>query len=130
MLDPSKRCIAMIEGLRIIQEEAYIRFDYTGEFSEVLGKQCIDAMVEACSQVQISKALLDCRNMTGEIQIFGSYMVAEYGVKMIGIISKTALVGREDQMLHGNFVENVAVNRGVNLKIFTDADEAIDWLKE
>jgi len=120
----------MIEGLRIIQEEAYIRFDYTGEFSEVLGKQCIDAMVEACSQVQISKALLDCRNMTGEIQIFGSYMVAEYGVKMIGIISKTALVGREDQMLHGNFVENVAVNRGVNLKIFTDADEAIDWLKE
>jgi len=130
VLDPSKRCIAMIEGLRIIQEEAYIRFDYTGEFSEVMGKQCIDAMVEACSQVQISKALLDCRNMTGEIQIFSSFMVAEYGVKMIGIISKTTLVVREDQMLHGNFVENVAVNRGVNLKIFTDADEAIDWLKE
>ena len=68
--------------------------------------------------------------MTGEIQIFGSFMVAEYGVKMIGIISKTALVGREDQMLSDNFVENVAVNRGVNLKLFTDADEAIDWLKE
>ena len=129
-MDPSKRCIAMIEGLRIIQEEAYIRFDYTGEFSIVMGKQCIDAMVEACSQTQISKALLDCRNMTGEIQIFSSFMVAEYGVKMIGIISKTTLVVREDQMLHGNFVENVAVNRGVNLKIFTDADEAIDWLKE
>ena len=122
--------MAMIEGIRIIQEEAYIRFDYTGEFSEIMGKQCIDAMVEACSQVQISKALLDCRNMTGEIQMFSSFMVAEYGVKMIGIISKTALVGREDQMLHNNFVENVAVNRGVNLKIFTDADEAIDWLKE
>ena len=120
----------MIEGLRIIQKEAYLRFDYTSEFSEVLGKQCIDAMVEACSQVQISKALLDCRNMTGEIQIFGSFMVAEYGVKMIGIIYKTALVVREDQLLHSNFVENVAVNRGVNLKIFTDVVEAIDWLKE
>ena len=77
-----------------------------------------------------SKALLDCRNMTGEIQIFSSFTVAEYGVKMAGIISKTALIGREDQMLHSNFVENVAINRGVNLKIFTDADEAIDWLKE
>lgn len=120
----------MIEGLRIIQKEAYIRFDYAGEFSEVMGKQCIDAMVEACSQVQISKALLDCRNMTGEIQIFSSFMVAKYGVKMRGIISKTALVCREDQMLPDNFVETVAVNRGVNLKIFTDADEAIDWLKE
>ena len=130
MLDPSKGCMAMIEGLSIIQEEAYIRFDYTGEFSIVMGKQCIDAMVEACSQTQISKALLDCRNMTGEINIFSSFMVAEYGVKMIGIISKTALVAREDQMLSDNFVENVAVNRGVNLKLFTDADEAIDWLKE
>ena len=120
----------MIEGLRIIQKATYIRFDYTGDFSEAMGKQCIDAMVEACSQVQISKALLDCRNMTGEIQMFSSFMVAEYGVKMIGIISKTALVGREDQVLHSNFVENVAVNRGVNLKIFTDVVEAIDWLKE
>ena len=69
----------MIEGLSIIQKEAYIRFDYTGEFSIVMGKQCIDAMVEACSQTQISKALLDCRNMTGEIQIFESFKVAEYG---------------------------------------------------
>jgi hypothetical protein len=119
----------MIEGLRMIQEEGYIRFDYTGEFNEVMGKTCINAMVEACSQVQISNALLDCRNMIGEIQIFDSFKVAEYGVKMWGIISKTALVGREDQMLSDNFVENVAFNRGVNLKIFTDVDEAIDWLK-
>ena len=130
MLDPAKGCIAMIEGLKIIQKETYIHFDFTGDFSEVMGKQCIDAMIEACSQVQLSKALLDCRNMTGEIQIFDSFMVVKYAVKMRGIISQTALVGREDQMFPDNFVENVAVNRGVNLKIFTDADEAIDWLKE
>ena len=78
----------------------------------------------------LQKAFLDCRNMTGEIKIFESFNVAEYGVKMIGIISKTALVGREDQMLPDNFVENVAVNRGVNLKIFTEIEKAIDWLKE
>lgn len=120
----------MMEGLRIIQKEAYVRFDYTGEFSQAVGKQCIDAMVEACSQLQLSKALLDCRKMTGEIQILESFMVAEYGGKMRGFLSKTALVGREDQMLPDNFVENVAVNRGVNLKIFTDIEDAIDWLKE
>ena len=120
----------MIEGLRMIQEEAYIRFDYTGEFTEVMGKKCIDAMVEACSQVQLSKALLDCRKMIGEIQTLESFMVADYGGKMRGFLSKMALVGREDQMLLDSFVENVAVNRGVNLKIFTDIEEAIDWLEE
>ena len=119
-----------MEGLRIIQKEEYVRFDYTGEFSQAAGKKCIDAMVEASSQLQISKALLDCRKMTGEIKILESFMVAQYGGKMRGFLSKTALVGREDQMFPDNFVENVAVNRGVNIKIFTDIEEAIAWLKE
>jgi len=128
VLEPSKEYVAMMEGLRITQKEAYVHFDYTGEFSELTGKQCVDAMVEACSQLQLSKALLDCRNMTGEIQILESFMVAKYGGKMRDFLSKTALVGREDQMLPDNFVENVAANRGINLKIFTDLEEAISWL--
>ena len=119
-----------MEGLRIIQKEAYVRFDYTGEFSQAAGKQCVDAMVEACSRFKLSRALLDCRKMTGEIQILESFRVAQYGGKMRGLLSKTALVGRQDQMLSDNFVENVAVNRGVNLKIFTDIEEAINWLEQ
>ena len=119
-----------MEDLKIIQKDAYVRFDYTGEFSQAAGKQCIDAMVEACRRLQISKALLDCRKMTGEIEILEGFMVAQYGGKMRGFLSKTALVGREDQMFPDNFVENVAVNRGVNLKIFTDIEEAIAWLKK
>ncbi len=120
----------MIKDLRIIQREGYILFDFTGEFSQEAGKQVIDAMVEACSHARISRALLDCRNMAGEIQIMESFMVAEYGIKMIGSISKFALVGREDHMFPDNFVENVAVNRGINLKLFTDVDGALDWIKE
>ena len=120
----------MIKDLKIIQREDYILFDFRGEFSQEAGKQCIDAMVEACSQSQISNALLDCRNMAGEIQILESFMVAKYGVQMIGVITRFALVGREDQMFPDNFVENVAVNRGINLKLFTDVEKAIDWLKE
>ena len=56
----------MIEDLKIIQKETYIRFDFTGEFSEVMGKHCIDAMVETSNQVQLSKVLLDCRKMTSQ----------------------------------------------------------------
>ena len=119
----------MIKNLRIIQKKGYILFGFSGEFSQEAGKQVIDAMVEACTQAQISRALLDCRNMTGEIQILESFMVAKYGIKMIGSISKFALVGRQDQMFPDDFVENVAVNRGINLKLFTDAEEAVNWLK-
>jgi len=119
-----------IEGLRMIQEETYIRIVFTAEFSEAAGKQCVDAMVETCRQLQVSKALLDCRKMTGAIKILESFNVVTYGGKMRGLLSKLALVGREDQMLPDNFVENVAVNRGINLRLFTDLEEAIDWLKK
>jgi hypothetical protein len=122
--------MAMINGLRIIQGEVYNYFEFSGEFSSETGKQCIDAMVEVCGQSQISKALLDCRKMGGEIQIMESFMVVKYGVRMIGTISKFALVGREDQMFPDNFVENVARNRGINLKLFTDIEKAADWLRE
>ena len=122
--------MGMMEGLAIIQQAGYVRFNYTGEFSRTAGNEVIDAMIEAFSQLQLSKGLLDCRKMIGEIQTLESFMVADYGGKMRGFLSKMALVGREDQVLLDSFVENVAVNRGVNLKIFTDIEEAIDWLEE
>ena len=122
--------MAKIEGLKIIQKETYIYFDFTAEFSEVAGKQCVDAMVETCRQLQVSKALLDCRKMTGEIKILESFNVVTYGGKMRGLLSKLALVGRGDQMFPDKFVENVAVNRGINLRLFTDLEEAIDWLQD
>ena len=39
-----------------------------------------------------------------------------------------AVVIRPDQKEHMQFVENVAQNRAVNLKLFVDRDEAIHWL--
>ena len=122
--------MGMMKDFEIIQQDEYVRFNYTGEFSPTAGNQVIDAMIEACSRLQRSKALLDCRKMAGEIKTLESFMVADYGGKMRGFLSKMALVGREDQMLLDSFVENVAVNRGVNLKIFTDFEEALAWLEE
>ena len=56
--------------------------------------------------------------------------MAKYGVRMIAFISKFALVGRKDQMFPDSFVENVTVNRGVNLKLFSDLEKAVNWLNE
>ena len=41
-----------------------------------------------------------------------------------------AVVIRPDQKEHMQFVENVAQNRAVNLRLFTDRNEAIGWLLE
>ena len=41
---------------------------------------------------------------------------------------KTALIGRDDQVLADNFLENLLVNRGVEMRIYTDPAEGERWL--
>lgn len=44
------------------------------------------------------------------------------------MIAKLAMLNRPDVILPDNFVENVAVNRGANVKVFTDLENAVRWL--
>ena len=41
-----------------------------------------------------------------------------------------AVVIRPDQQEHMQFVENVAQNRAINLRLFTDRNEAANWLRD
>jgi len=68
--------------------------------------------------------------MTGQMSVIDRFDVAEYGARTIHERIKVAVLGREDQILPDRFFEQVAVNRGLRLKLFTDADEAADWLQE
>lgn len=40
------------------------------------------------------------------------------------------MVGLEGMMLPDRFIENVAYNRGTNLKIFTEISQTVTWLKD
>ncbi len=55
--------------------------------------------------------------------------MAEYGANVIQHL-KVAMLAREDHILPDRFFENAAVNRGVSVKLFTDADKAIGWLQK
>ena len=41
---------------------------------------------------------------------------------------RIAVVHHEDQSERFRFIENVAVNRGMDLKVFTDSVKALNWL--
>ncbi len=43
-------------------------------------------------------------------------------------LGRIAVIYRADESERFRFIENVAVNRDENLKVFTDPDEAISWL--
>ncbi|MBN1163903.1 MAG: hypothetical protein JXB45_04945 [Candidatus Krumholzibacteriota bacterium] len=116
------------DGLRIEDRGDFVLVEFSGKFSVETGKRCVDTMVEACATYQRSALLFDCRRMTGYLSIMDRFQVMAYGQITSGTISKLALLGLPEHTLPDNFSENVAVNRGVNLKIFTDFEEAVAWL--
>ena len=120
----------MVDNLQITPEGSYIYCDYTGDFSVDTGMACIDALVDACVQHKCFKALFDCSHMIGEMGIFQRFQVIQYAEKTRDIALKTAILGREDQVLPDKFAETVAMNRGINLRVFTDLEEAKNWLAE
>jgi hypothetical protein len=118
------------ELLSITDKRSYLLVEFFGEFSVEAGKQCVDRMAEACEEQGRSKVLFDCRRISGNMPVMDRFEVVEYGATKLLKLIQLALLNREDVVLPDNFVENVAVNRGMNMKIFTDFDEAELWLSK
>ena len=64
------------------------------------------------------------------MSVISRFQVAEYGALSLDFLNRFALVNHADVLLPDKFVENVATNRGMDLKIFTDFDAAEQWLTE
>ena len=118
------------EPLSIVDKDSYLLVEFFGEFSVEAGKKCVDRMTEACEEHDRSSVLLDCRRMTGEMSVMARFQVTEYGATKRLQIRRIALLNREEVLLPDNFVENVAVNRGMNLRSFTEFDEAEFWITD
>jgi hypothetical protein len=119
----------MPEDWIITDEGSFLRFDFVGRFSIDSGKACVDAMVDACVKQHCSRVLLDCRKMKGDMPLFAQFYVAVYAKRTRDASMRTALVGREDQVIHGKFVDNVAMISGVDARVFSELDGALRWLQ-
>ena len=119
----------MSEMIEVHDKHDYVLVEFVGEFNVEAAKQTIDRAVQACAEYGQPAVLLDCRKMTGSLSIMDRFQVAVYGQTSIGKIARLALVRRPDADPPDRFVETVAVNRGINLKLFTDIEQAIEWLR-
>ena len=119
----------MAEVLEIQDKQDYIYASFIGLFELEASKRMIDQITQACSMYDRSAVLLDCRSMTGSLPYLDRYQVAVYGQRMIGKVLRLALVRRQEAGPPDLFTEMVARNRGINLKIFADFEEALVWLK-
>ena len=119
----------MLESVVIHNKQDFILAEYCGPFTLNGAEGTIDRILESMSTAIARPVLVDCRQMTGNLSLVDRFQTVLYGRRMIGRVSKLAIVRSLERQSADRFVETVAWNRGVRVQLFADIDEAIAWLK-
>ena len=89
-------------------------------------------ILAACVENKVKKVLTDVRALEGRLGVLDGYeIVKKHFPKMKdpSVISQIAIVDLKEFSGSFKFFEDVAVNRGFRVRIFSDIEEAIDWLQ-
>lgn len=114
------------------KKKNYVYFQSSGIRSTDTIVSIMNDIREMCEKHECSKVLIDVSRMTGKINTIEAY---EIGSKKIPVISnvvwyKIAAIDLEENKERFRFFETVIRNTGVNLRFFTDHNEAHTWLLE
>lgn len=120
------------------QVEYQVRAGYL--YARVSGERSLGAVIQLAEEVyqkavqlQIRRLLVDVRDLLGWLQPTEIYDVVdgEFPRFRGHQIRRLAIVDRKhDEPDQWYFFETVAHNRGYNLHLFADLQEAVDWLVE
>jgi len=89
-----------------------------------------EGVAETARLRHCTRILCDERGLTYDLSTMDTYAAAEAVSKYSTSISRIAIVCRPEFLEAGIFFENVAANRGLQLRMFTDIGEAERWLSE
>jgi len=117
--------------LEIIKEPNYLLTNIKGNRTTETVKEVTKEILEACIKYQYSKVLIDIREFSNRIgNTMNIFDLASQELPDIiqKKIKKVAIVDLEGFEEDKRFFETVALNRGHNVKIFTDLNKAQEWL--
>jgi hypothetical protein len=108
----------------------YIKATGTRTLESVLGiaKEC----VAACKQNERTRFLLDMQPLTGQLSGIDTYDFVTKSVPPFGrgLGLKAAILDLQSNRHRLEFLENLAFNTGINLRVFTNVSRAVEWLRE
>lgn len=87
------------------------------------------ALIEAAVQAGCTRVLCDERELEYAIGTLDIYQSASMIAQTAPHIARVAIVCNPQFLKEGEFWETVAVNRGLMVRMFTEMEEARDWLE-
>ena len=112
-------------------KQGYVKLAASGEQTLEGNKELVFRVLEACTENNVTKVLVDIRGLVGQPGVVSDYELAGIAAQeALGLLQKVALLYRQESHEYTVFFETAVRNRGINLLAFPDEREAIQWLRE
>jgi hypothetical protein len=114
--------------LQIEEKPGYLkaRFIDAGEPKEV--ERQFKSLAEKCKSSKKNKLLLDFTEVPLDIPLVDIYELGKMTLVFAQYACKVSAVCKPERHDSQCFLETVAQNRWVELRVFTNVDDAIEWL--
>jgi len=120
----------MPQTMHIKPQKGHLHVEVSGTFDESKAQEFIQQILKATDQHRIFKVLVDIRDIKGPISTTSRFSLAKFLATQWTSHMQMAVVESPGQVEEPRFFENVAINRGSLVKVFTTStDEALEWLE-
>ncbi len=112
-----------------------LNVEASGDFSLESAQQAFLGMLESVAQYKAEKILFDARNVNGQPGALERFLYGDFaGRESRRIADEHNITPRFAYVMHhplrdpSGLGETVAVNRGMNVKVFETLNDALEWL--
>ena len=125
-------------GITSSIEDNWVCIVATGDYSFLKADHLFRYAIENALLNKRTKILIDVTGITGNIPFFDRFEYSAFLAKFqrehaspkMTRMTRIAVVGHKPIVDKKKFGETVAVNRGANVEVFTDMDNAYAWLNK
>jgi hypothetical protein len=123
----------MAYGIQVIREDGYLHVRVTGDNTPEDVAAYLNEIRRVCAELQFSRVLIE-ENLAGPSFRAGDIydVVSEASKGAAPTVRRVAFVDTNPQhdFAEMEFAETVAVNRGVNVRVFRDVPAATAWIRK
>ena len=120
--------VAMAYGVELVKDAKYVRVALTGELTRNDLENAREETIRALTANGWNRLLVDVTRGNRKLSVAEDFEFTSEHQSSFPAGVRTALVIRPDELEYFRFTENVAQNRGVNMKLFLDKIQALNWL--
>ena len=110
----------------LVEKEKYLLFKSTDTYSFVDFKKLFEQINIKSKELKCKRVFLDFSEVIGIIPDLDRYEIGEFVAFTMKFNVKIAVFDKQDNVNY--FAETVAHNRGGNMRIFTNKEQALKWL--